>query len=95
MAEISKSGKWVDTKTGQVVDSQPEEGIQLVPAGGVVTPEVEFSIKQAEDAAPAVSDQAPEAGRTAADEVETADEDDDVETATVESKTASRRRSSK
>jgi hypothetical protein len=45
--EISKSGVFIDTKTGKVVESQPEEGVQLVAPGGVVTPEAERQIKAA------------------------------------------------
>lgn len=45
--EVSKSGVFIDTKSGKVVESQPEEGIQLVPPGGVVTPNAEAQIKAA------------------------------------------------
>lgn len=34
--EVSKTGVYVDSKTGKVVNSPPEEGIQLVPAGGTI-----------------------------------------------------------
>jgi hypothetical protein len=34
--QVSKNGVWIDSKTGNVVESQPEEGIQLVPAGGTI-----------------------------------------------------------
>jgi hypothetical protein len=34
--QVSKGGVFIDTKTGQVVESQPEEGIQLVAPGGVI-----------------------------------------------------------
>lgn len=45
--EVSKSGVFIDLKTGKVVEKQPEEGIQLVPPGGVVTPNAEAQIKAA------------------------------------------------
>lgn len=45
--EISKSGVFIDTQSGKVVEQQPEEGIQLVPPGGVVTPDAEAQIKRA------------------------------------------------
>lgn len=45
--EVSKSGVFIDTKTGKVVESQPEEGIQLVAPGGVVTPNAEAQITAA------------------------------------------------
>lgn len=35
----SKSGTWFDTKAGNVVHSQPEEGIQLVAPGVEPTPD--------------------------------------------------------
>lgn len=38
MTDTSKNGVWIDTKTDKVVDDQPEEGIQLVAPGGVITP---------------------------------------------------------
>jgi hypothetical protein len=37
VADTSKTGIWVDTKTGKVVETQPEEGVQLVAPGGEVT----------------------------------------------------------
>lgn len=45
--EVSKNGVWVDTKTGKVVESQPEEGIQLVAPGATVTPDVAAQIAAA------------------------------------------------
>jgi len=48
--ETSKSGVWIDTKTGRVVESQPEHGVQLVPPGGVITPEVAKTIADARTA---------------------------------------------
>lgn len=49
--EVAKSGKWVDSKTGKVVDKQPEEGIQLVAEGTPITPDVKAAIEAAETAA--------------------------------------------
>lgn len=80
MPELSNTGKWIDTETGQVVDSQPAEGRLLVAPGGVVTPDVQRSIDLANEAA----------GPVKADTVETASEPEKVETATIESKTASK-----
>lgn len=34
--EVSKTGVYRDLKTGKVVHSPPEEGIQLVPPGGII-----------------------------------------------------------
>lgn len=51
--EISTTGKWVDTQTGRVVDSEPAEGRLLVAPGGVITPDVAASIARA------VADQPP------------------------------------
>lgn len=47
----SKTGKWVDSATGQVVDSPPARGIQLVAPGGELTPDVKKAIAAAEEAA--------------------------------------------
>lgn len=33
---VSKNGVWIDTKNGKVVESCPEEGVQLVPPGGTI-----------------------------------------------------------
>lgn len=47
--ERSLTGLWVDTATKcqVVVDSQPEEGLQLVPKGGFITPDVARNIERA------------------------------------------------
>lgn len=49
MAE--NKGKWLDSKTGKVVDSQPEEGVQLLSPNVEPTPNDEAAVKAAEDAA--------------------------------------------
>lgn len=41
---ISETGVFFDTKTGKVVDGQPEEGIQIVAPGGEVTPAAQKEI---------------------------------------------------
>lgn len=46
MSETSKSGVWIDTKSDKIVESQPEEGIQLVAPGGPVTPEIAKRIER-------------------------------------------------
>jgi hypothetical protein len=49
--EVSKSGVFIDTKTGKVTESQPEEGIQLVAPGSPVTPDAQRAIDNAKAAA--------------------------------------------
>lgn len=44
-------GTWIDTKTGKVVTSQPEEGVQLHAPGTEVTPDVQAAIDAAKAAA--------------------------------------------
>lgn len=34
--DVSKNGVYIDSKTGKVVEKQPEEGVQLVPPGGTI-----------------------------------------------------------
>lgn len=51
---VCTTGLWVDTKTGQVVESRPEEGIQLCPPGGELSPDVKLNIDMAREAAPVV-----------------------------------------
>lgn len=51
MADASKTGAWIDTKTDRLVYSQPEEGRQLVVPGGAVSPDTAATIKRYEDAA--------------------------------------------
>lgn len=41
---VSKSGVWFDTKTGEVVESAPAEGVQLVPPGFEVTPDMQQQV---------------------------------------------------
>lgn len=45
MAEIS-NGVWFDTKTNTVVDSAPEEGVQIVAPGQEMTPTLEADVKR-------------------------------------------------
>ena len=35
----ASKGVWLDTKTGKVVESQPEEGVQLIAPGVEATPD--------------------------------------------------------
>ena len=49
--EIAASDKWVDTKTGKVVSSQPEEGILLVAKGSPLTADRKAAVDAAELAA--------------------------------------------
>lgn len=44
MADTSKSGVFFDTKTNKVVNSQPEEGVQLVAPGQEITPDRQAEI---------------------------------------------------
>ncbi len=45
--QTSKTGKWIDTDTGKVVDTEPMHGRLLVVPGGVVTPDIEAAIEAA------------------------------------------------
>lgn len=47
---VSKNGVWIDTKTNKVVESQPEEGVQLVPAGGTIDAATQKLVDNAKDA---------------------------------------------
>lgn len=49
--EVSKTGVYIDTKTGKVTDAPPEEGIQLVPPGGTIDSAAQKQIDAAEAAA--------------------------------------------
>lgn len=49
--EVSKTGVFIDAKTGKVVNSQPEEGYQIVPPGGVIDANAQAQIDRAKDAA--------------------------------------------
>lgn len=48
--EIATAGKWYDTKEGKVVDSQPEEGIQLLAEGSPIPRDFEHTVAQYETA---------------------------------------------
>ena len=48
MAE--NKGSWIDSKTGKVVTSQPEEGVQLVSPNVEPTPDDEAAVQRAKDA---------------------------------------------
>lgn len=52
------AGSWIDSKTGKVVTSQPEEGVQLVSPNVEATPDDEAAVQRAKDA---LADQAAEA----------------------------------
>jgi hypothetical protein len=45
-------GVWIDSRTGKVVTTQPEEGVQLHAPGTEMTPDVEAAIKAAKAAEP-------------------------------------------
>lgn len=47
MPKISESGVFIDSKTGKVVESQPEEGVQIVPPGSEITPDMEKAVEAA------------------------------------------------
>jgi hypothetical protein len=54
--EISATGVFFDTKNQKVVDSAPEEGVQILAPGGEVTPDVQADIdrwREVESGAPA------------------------------------------
>jgi hypothetical protein len=46
---ISKDGVFFDTKNQKVVQSPPEEGVQLVAPGGEVTPDAQADIDRYTD----------------------------------------------
>lgn len=51
MAEsVSKNGVFIDTKTGKVVESKPEEGVQLVAPGDTIDADVQKRIDNAKSA---------------------------------------------
>jgi hypothetical protein len=66
---ICTTGKWIDKRTGQVVDSQPEESRLLVAPGTELTAAVQEQIRRAEALAPTPPLTEPE--RTASDEEDT------------------------
>ena len=55
--EVCATGLWVDDATGQVVDSAPLTGRQLVPPGGVMRKDRVRAVEAARAAAPVVADQ--------------------------------------
>lgn len=46
---LSKNGVYFDTKNSKVVESPPEEGVQLVAPGGEITPAVQDDIDRYRD----------------------------------------------
>ena len=48
---ISQTGVWIDTETGQVVESEPEQGKLLVPPGGEIDQRIRDDIAAAKLAA--------------------------------------------
>jgi hypothetical protein len=52
--EFSDTGLWVDQATGQVVESAPRKGVQLVPPGGELRPDRKRAIDAARAEAPQV-----------------------------------------
>lgn len=44
------AGSWIDSKTGKVVTSQPEEGVQLVSPNVEPNPNDEAAVQRAKDA---------------------------------------------
>lgn len=46
---ISQNGVFYDTKNNKVVESQPEEGVQILAPGGEVTKAVEDDIQRYKD----------------------------------------------
>jgi hypothetical protein len=65
MAEAKNTGTWIDNKTGKVVTSQPEEGVQLIAPGVEVTPDDQRAVDAAK-AAQAEAAEAAEAEKPAA-----------------------------
>lgn len=55
--EVCETGLWVDDETGQVVDSPPLTGRQLVPPGGVMRKDRARAVEAARAAAPVQVDQ--------------------------------------
>jgi len=47
---VSKTGMWIDSKTGKVVESEPEQGYLLVTKGGEVSPLVQRQLDQLNEA---------------------------------------------
>jgi hypothetical protein len=59
MAEVSKSGVWIDQATGQVVTDPPERGTQLVAPGYPIDDRAARVIEAAKAAAPDTPKRAP------------------------------------
>lgn len=59
MAEVSKSGVWVDQATGRVVTDPPERGVQLVAPGYAIDDIAERAIEAAKAAVPETPKRAP------------------------------------
>lgn len=76
---ICTTGKWVDKKTGRVVDSPPQEGRLLVAPGAELTPSLQDQVRRAEERSP----QAPPAETASTDDDEKADEASEPETAAL------------
>lgn len=49
--DVSKTGVFIDSKTGKVVTSPPEEGYQIVAPGGVIDANAQAQIDAAKAAA--------------------------------------------
>jgi len=75
-ATVSSTGVWVDTQTGQVVESEPVEGKLLVPPGGEIDQRIRDDIDSAKLAAGPVpvDDDVAEKGDDESDETETSAE---------------------
>ncbi len=73
-------GVYIDTRTGKVVESQPEEGIQLVPPGGEITKSRQAVIDRYKEAA-AGTESAPKTVTTRRAPLEEATALDDTESA--------------
>jgi len=84
--EICESGVWVDDD-GQVVTTQPVQGTQLIAPGSVITPADRASVERAGGSL----EPTPEPAEVA-EVVETATDEPEVETASVETKTTRRKR---
>lgn len=60
--EVCETGLWVDHATGEVVDSPPATGTQLVPPGGEMRPDRVAAVARAREGAPVVTDVTDEPG---------------------------------
>lgn len=50
--DVSKTGVWIDSRTGKIVESEPEEGVQLAAPGQVVDPTTAAQIEALRKPAP-------------------------------------------